>query len=119
MKDRFLGENTPRTDKNFSFSAACEACATLNTQQCSQGRPRVRLRHEMLTDEERVKPRGAKTRQISVRAQARFAYRDTLPWNFLDQFHRCLYAHFERAQVAVIHANNSRPSGQCPPQLFP
>jgi hypothetical protein len=72
----------------------------------------------MFTDQECVKSGRAKADQVLMRAQTRFTHGDTFLRNGFDQFVRRFDSHFERAQVAIVHADDARAGGQRPRQLL-
>ncbi len=68
----------------------------------------------MSADEEGVETGGAKLDEIVVRAQAGFADGDAMMRDAVDQFERSLDASCESLEVAIVHANDARASGQGP-----
>src|ERR1700704_3369796 len=90
----------------------------LRTEQSSQRRSRVRLGHQMLADQERIKSRRTKTSQVFMRAQPGFTDGNAFVGDGLNQFIRSLDAHFEGAKIAVIHPEDARANGQRPRQLL-
>src|ERR1700704_2336808 len=72
----------------------------------------------MLPYEERIKPRRTKTNKVFMRAQPGFTDGNAFVGDGLNQFMRCLDAHFEGAKIAVIHAEDARANGQRPRQLL-
>src|ERR1700682_252358 len=91
----------------------------LRSEQNPQRRGRVRLRHQMLPDQECVKSRRTETVQVLMRAQTGFTDGNAFLRNGLDQFVRCLDSDFECAKVTVVHAQDARAHGQRPGQLLP
>src|SRR5260221_8277174 len=89
----------------------------LRTEQNPQRSGRVRLGHQVLANQKRVKSRRAKASQVFMRAQTGFADSDAFFGNALDQLVRCFDAHFQGAKIAIVYTQNARASGQCPRQL--
>src|ERR1700693_1965000 len=102
---------------NVLFPQPVKSVLLSRAQQFTERLARVRLSHEMLADEERVKSRSPKARQIFVGAQAGFADGDAFIGDGRNQFGRSFDAHFERAQVAVVQPQAARTRRQSPSQL--
>ena len=64
----------------------------------------------MLADEECVESRGSQAREIGMRLKPDSTHCHTFIRNRLDQLFRCFNAHFERAQIAIVHAQNASPA---------
>ena len=68
----------------------------------------------MRADEKGVETGGAKFDEIVVRAQAGFADGDAMVRDAADQFERSLGASRESFEIAIVHANDARASGEGP-----
>ena len=66
----------------------------------------------MSTDEESVEAGGAEFHEITVGAQARFAYGDAVVRNPADQFEGGFDADGERPEVAIVNPDDARAGGE-------
>src|SRR5258708_32978177 len=66
----------------------------------------------MLADQESIEASIAQAKQIVMGAQARFADRDTMVGNLVDQLEGSFGAHGQSLQVAIVHAENACVGGK-------
>src|ERR1700761_5697361 len=99
----------------FTFAMARRSLFHRSARRDAEKRLKCRSRlgtfHQVLADEEGVEARVAEAREVVMGGQARCADGDALVRNSLHEFERCFEMNGEIAQIAIVHADDSRVAG--------